>query len=355
MQIRVYNTDWIAVDEVDTIESMIWTDRYQEYGDFEIYTEINLATLNSFKMDYYLSMGKSEHIMIINSVEIKANTEFGNKLLIRGISLESILLRRIVWTQTILSGNLQTEIQRLLNENVISPVNTDRQIPNFVFQASTDPLVTSKTVDTQFTGDYVYDVISKLCKQNGIGFKITRSDSGQFIFKLYSGVDRSYEQLTNPFVVFSPNFDNIISSEYFESTENHKTSALIAGEGEGVDRITIDVDFPGDDVTGLERKEIYVDARDISSTVDGTPLTAEEYEDLLIYRGLIDLIEYRPFTSFEGKADSTKVHVYGLDFNIGDIVQTANEYGKEGRTMITEVTMSESESGFETFPTFVSI
>lgn len=355
MQLRIYNKSWVAIDEVEALESVIWTDRYDEQGDFEIYTAINSKNISIFQDGFFVSMSKSEHSMIINSVDIKTNIEFGNKLIVRGVSLESILYKRIVWNQTILSGNLQTEIERLLNENIISPTETYRQIPNFVFQESTDSRITSLTVDSQFTGDYIYDVISKLCKQNGIGFKIIRSSEGQYVFSLYSGEDRSYEQLQNPFVVFSPKFDNIISSEYSESSENHRTSALVAGEGEGIDRKTVSIDFPGDEVSGFERREIFVDARDVSSIIDGDPLSTEEYEDLLVYRGLMDLLEYRPFKSFEGKSDASRVYTYQEDFNLGDIVQTENEYEKKGRTRITEIIMSESESGLDIYPTFVSL
>lgn len=97
----------------------------------------------------------------------------------------------------------------MLNECIISPSIADRKISNFVFVPSTDPKITSLKIDNQYTGDCLYDVIKGLCEENNIGFKIVLTDENKFAFSLYAGVDRSYEQTENPYVVFSPNFENI--------------------------------------------------------------------------------------------------------------------------------------------------
>ena len=38
MEVLVLNTEFESVAIIDTFESLIWTDRYYEAGDFEIYT-----------------------------------------------------------------------------------------------------------------------------------------------------------------------------------------------------------------------------------------------------------------------------------------------------------------------------
>lgn len=45
------------------------------------------------------------------------------------------------------------------------------------------------------------------------------------------------------------------------SSQNYRNVALVAGEGEGLDRKTIPVGA----AEGMERYELYVDARDVSS------------------------------------------------------------------------------------------
>ncbi len=109
-------------------------------------------------------------------------------------------------------------------------------------------------------------------RKNNIGFKIVLTDENKFAFSLYAGVDRSYEQTENPYVVFSPNFENIINSNYYSSRASFRNVTLVAGEGEGAARRTAIVGS----ASGLGRRELFTDARDISSdTEDGTLSDAE--------------------------------------------------------------------------------
>lgn len=351
MEIFVLNTNFKSVAIVDTFKSMIWTDRYDSYGDFEMYLTINSDILKHLKEDYYLWLKDSEHCMIIEDLVIDSDIEDGNHLIVTGRSLESILERRIIWGQKVLTGNLQDAIETLLNESIISPSITDRKIDNFIFEPSTDPRITELTVDAQFTGDDLYVVIKKLCQSNNLGFKIVLNDNNQFVFSLYAGVDRSYNQNVNPYVVFSPDFENIINSNYFTSKANLKNVTLVAGEGEGASRKTTIVGSG----SGLNRRELFTDARDISSNVDGGTLTNEQYIAKLKARGIENLSGYTAKTAFEGEVEATRLFKYGEDFFIGDIVQIANEYGHEGRAYISELIISQSEDGVSIYPTFQTI
>ena len=227
MEILILNTKFESVHLVDTFKSMIWTDRYSAYGDFEIYFSMDPELLEFLKEDYYLWIKESEHCMIIEDLSIDSDVEEGNHIIVTGRSLESILERRIVWGQKILTGNLQNAIQILLNESIISPSIADRKIGNFIFEPSTDEKITKLVIDAQYTGDDLYSIISGLCAKNNIGFKIVLNDSNQFVFSLYAGVDRSYDQTENPYVIFSPNFENIINSNYFTSKANLKTATRV--------------------------------------------------------------------------------------------------------------------------------
>lgn len=237
MEVFILDTEYKAVAIIDFFESIIWTDRYQKAGDFEIYAPVTSEILSYIKHDYYLWNNDSEHQMIVESMQIDADSETGNHLTVRGRSLESILDRRIIWTQTILSGNFQNEVKRLITENIIEPTDTNRAISNFVFRDSEDERITElELTSVQYTGDTLYDVIVALCTVFDIGFKITLEEIENqycFVFQLYKGIDRSYDQTENPYVIFSPNFENIINSNYFENKETYKTVTLVAGEGEG--------------------------------------------------------------------------------------------------------------------------
>lgn len=352
MEVYVLNTKFESVAVIDEFESLIWTDRYDESGDFELFVAMDRTLLNYLKQDYYLWNAESEHMMIIEQINITSNVEDGNKLIVTGRSLESILDRRIVWGQRILTGNMQDAICTLLQENIITPSISERKIDNFIFTYSENSKITALTIDTQYTGDNLYEIISTLCKKNNIGFKIVLNDKDQFEFMLYAGEDRSYEQTKNPFVIFSPDFENIINSNYLESYKTMKNVTLVAGEGEGAARKTISVGS----ASGLTRRELFTDARDISSDIgSGETLTTSEYNEQLKQRGVENLTDYGSVVSFDGEVEATRMFKYGTDFYIGDIVQIANEYGHEGTAYISEFIMSQSESGISMYPTFKTI
>jgi hypothetical protein len=296
--------------------------------------------------------------MIIEKFDIKSDAVDGNEFIISGRSLESILSRRIVWKQTTINGNLQNGIQKLLNENVIDPIPTNlksyRKISNFIFEKSTDSRITSLTMEAQYTGDNLYDVIQDICDAYNIGFKVTLNDKNQFVFSLYSGDDRSYQQTDNPYVVFSKEFDNITDSEYYESYESYSNVTLIGGEGEGNKRKY--TTYSPKQVSELERYELFTDARDISSdNEDGSTMSTSDYNKLLSQRGKEKLAECQVIKSFEGDFDFNGQYKYGKDFFLGDIVQIENEYGISSQSRVSEVIQSQDDSGKYMIPTLTDL
>lgn len=352
MELFLLNSSLDATHVIDKYISAIWTDRYNKCGDFELFTAVSPDLVANVKKGTYLQNLDSEHVMIVESISTKTNPEEGNRLTITGRSLESILDRRIVWGQKTLSGDFQNGIKTLLNENIISPLNTNRKISNFIFEESTDSKIKSLKIDAQYTGDNLYDVICSLCEERDIGFKVTLNDNKQFVFKLYTGLDRSYDQTDNPYVIFSPGYENLLDANYLESTTSLKNVTLVGGEGEGASRRYTAVG----DVSGLDRRELFTDARDISSDVgDGKKLTNDEYVALLRQRGQEKLAENIEVSSFEGEADTSVMFKYGEDFFMGDVVQIEDEYGHEGTARVTEIVTSSDESGTSTYPAFQTI
>ena len=353
LEFLILDTDFNAVETVDVFESFIWTDRYSAFGDFELCLAPTRDNLLYLREDYFVWIGESDRLMVIENVEITSDVEDGARLLVSGRSLESILASKIVWEQTMLAGGFQDGVKKLLDENVINPAVSDRRIPNFIFQPSSDPRITGLTLNTQFTGGTLYDAVKKLCDTNNLGFKVMLDESNRFVFSLYCGTDRSYNQSTEPYVIFSPDFDNLLNSNYISSKRDFKTVALVAGEGEGNARKKVVVSLPSGGGTGLQRRELYVDARDISSNNGEVP--AAKYLEMLTQRGLDKLSESAVVKTFDGRVDTQQNPKYGRDFFMGDIVQITNEYGLESTSRVTELIRSHDVDGYEEYPTFTTI
>lgn len=345
MNLLILDSDFEATNVVDVFKSLIWTDRYYECGDFEISTYPTIEDIELFKQDYYLYNANSDRLMIIEKIQISSDVEEGSSMIVSGRSLESILDRRVLWNDISISGNLQLGIKSLITDNIISPSKPERKIDNFIFEDSTDPRITVMAFDAQYkAGDNLYDIIVDLCKERSLGFKVTLNASKQFVFKLYLGEDRSYEQDTNDYVIFSPNFDNLISSNYIESKSSYKNVCLVGGDGEGTARKFTAVG----NTSGLERREMFTEASSISSD----EVSATQYTAQLVQKGREDLAQNTEVVTFEGEADTATMFIYGQDFFIGDIVQISNEYGHENRVRVLELVISEDESGYSSYPTF---
>ena len=372
MDLTVLNTSFETVYVLDSYESLVWVDKFNDVGTFEIYTPVTPEILEYLKPNYYLVNNASEHTMIIEDISIESNVESGDKIKIIGRSLESILDRRIVWNEISFkeNHNLQKAIRKLIERNftVHTKNPVERQIQNFILgPESTDTTITSLqlTDGAQYDGNVILEVIKNLCEEKKIGFKVILNDSNQFVFSLYNGKNRSYSQSDNPYVVYSPEYDNMISSNYKEENSKMKNVALIVG-GDGNTSAT-DTKKPTKrtvgTATGLERRELHVNASDISKTVKQeddagteTTISTKQFNQLLDQRGKKELAKINnQIKSFDGQCDTTKMYVYGTDFFMGDIVQMANEYGMETECRITEFTWSCSTTGLETYPTFTEV
>ena len=351
MDIYVLNENLEIVDPVDGCESIIWTSRFFEHGDFELYLPCSKESLFRYTPDRYLMRWDSPTTMIIEKTEIESDEETGEKLIITGRCLKSLLMRRIVWDQTTFTNKtVEYIIRSLITKNVISPSDSSRKIDNFVLadEVGFDDVVEN----AQYTGDNLYDVIVELCKTYGYGWDVNLI-GGKFVFQLFKGVDRSYEQDVNPRVTFSDDFENLITTKYSKDTMNLKNVARVAGEGEGLDRTIYTVGV----ATGINRRETWVDAKDLTSTTKDendkdVTLTTAQYKEVLINRGKEKLSENVSIESFEGTVETLEQYSFPEDFDLGDRVSVANEYGIKASPQIIEIIENEDDSGYSVNPTF---
>lgn len=269
MDAYVLNDRYQLTQVIDEFESFIWTDRYNELGEFELKAVANINLLSYLKKGFYLQIRESDKLMIIETIEYMSDVEKGDHLTVSGSSLEAILKDRVVKNEITIDGPLQEGIMRILNENFIDPSDKDRTYPIMTFRKSEDEAITSIEAHKTYHGEYVLDAIIELCQLNNLGFRVLPDmENGGFIFELYKGVDRSYNQTALPPIVFSPEYENIVNSNYVDSDSSYKNYIYIENES---DNLKIEV-YPGykfpfemedgetnpDPPTGRARKEMYL-------------------------------------------------------------------------------------------------
>lgn len=353
MDVWVLDKNLKRVGICDDYKSIIWTTRYFKPGDFELYLPATDKNIVLLKEDYYVVREKDiiydgsityKNVMVIEKIQVTTDIENGNYLIVTGRCLKSIVARRIVWQQTTLYGKVEIALRQILTENAINPTNSLRKITKLKLGEIKG---FTETLEKQVTGDNVATFIEEVCTAYGLGWDIYIKGN-YFIFELYKGTDRSYSQSENPFVVFSSDFDNLLTTDYQFDKTNYKNVALVAGEGEGLDRRTVTVGSTSD----LDRYEVYVDSRNSSSN-DGS-ITDTEYNQILTEEGheALESDEYSITENIEGEIETSSNYQINKDYFLGDIVEVINEYGIETTPRIVEIIESEDENGSSTIPTF---
>lgn len=338
----IMNTTFQKVGLIDDYVSFIWCTRYYKTGDFELVVSVDNANSLLLQKDFYIMRETDDNVGIIENIQVTVNEDDNELMIVTGRFLTSILGRRIIEKQTQLNSTVSSGIYALLTNEVISPVNSARRIPNVVYKLYNN----TTRLQAQYTGDNLLEVIEKICETYGIGQKITLNN-GEFIFELYEGTDRSYNQTSVPRVIFSDEYDNLLSSNYHEDYESIITDVLVAGEGEGLERKIVWSSKSTN--TGLDRYEVYKDQRQLST--NNGQVTESEYMAQLKESGLEDISGFT--TSFTGQVYFDNIE-YRKDVNIGDICVIENSrWGVYINTRLIEVIESVDESGKYTItPTF---
>lgn len=231
----VMNSQFQKLAVIDEYTSFIWTTRYYACGDFELCVDVDEKTKGLFYTGYYVMREDDENVGVVEKIQIQKTEDDQELLIVSGRFLPSIIGRRIISKQTIVRGKVSDCINTLLTNELINPTISARRIPDFVLGTYD----TEKTMRAQYTGANLLEKISEICETYGLGFKVTLNNSNQFVFELFEGTDHSYGQSENPYIIFSDEYDNLLSSQYVEDYSEIATDVLVAGEGEGLDRKTL--------------------------------------------------------------------------------------------------------------------
>lgn len=347
MDFNIHDTDGVWVGIVEHPTSAIWTRRYQKPGDFELYFPATPEMLELLTDDCYITREDAPEVMIVEHIEIITSVEDGDFILVSGRGAECMLDRRIVWNQTSINGRADAGIYRLINENAINPADPVRKLSLNM----TAPNVTTATIRAQYTGNNLLEAVQEICKAYGLGFRAVAdtTDNITVYIELLKGTDRSEKQEENAPVIFSEEYENLLSSNYALDTKNVKNVALAAGEGEGKARKRATIG----NASGNIRRELYVDARDVST--NNGEISAAEYEAQLSGRGAEALAEHTLAESFDGEIDTANNFVLDRDYTLGDIVTVENKYGIRENTLVSAIMESWDGEGYNAVPIFENV
>jgi hypothetical protein len=319
----------------------MWCKRYYDIGAIDLQIEATTENLKLFKRNYFINRDDDDAIYRITNISLDTESNHDNSLIIGATECKDILNQRIIWNQTIFSGTAENYIRQIINENIISPVITNRVISNLAMKTANGYV---DTIDAQSDYETVAETIISICKNYNYGWKIT-FENNIFYFDLYKGVDRSDSQsIVNP-IKFSPEYDNLSSSKYELDTSEYKNAVLIGGEGEGNSQTFASV---GDDIAGLDRYETYVEH---SSSSNSGEITQDDYIAQLKAKGNEELAKVANVATFDGQVIAES-YAYKTDYNLGDVVTVQNEYGITANARIIETIETWDTEGYTLELTF---
>lgn len=354
MEIHVLDGLQGDVNIIDTFQSVVWNMQFFDMSDFELIVPGTAKNFQILKKGAMLVRSVDivvdpenpanvtyKNVMQIEKRKLTFNIEDGWILTVGGPGLKKIVGRRIVWNQINMSGMAEDAIRQVITDNIISPADQARAIPNFTLAPKKGY---TEQIEAQVFSENIADWIKSECEIYGYGWDVYIVN-GKYVFDLAKGTDRSYDQSAVTPVVFSMVYDNLISAGYEEDAEETFNVALIGGEGDGTDQITESIGT----ASGLDRYEGYIDASSVSS--NGEIITLETYKQMLIEYGKTQMVKKQDKEEISGEINHEKPYKLNEDYFLGDIVQLQNVF-YDAKSRITELIYSEDESGSITLPTF---
>ena len=326
IQVLVFRVDDDAfenIGEVNQYNSLIWPDKFNGYASFELSAPITDENSEYFKKGNILWCG-GDNAAVVEIVKSTIDDKGTKAFNVKGRTLEMLLTTRIIWGTYNASNKYTSSIMyEIVNQNCINPANPKRKIP--YLECVEDKQLGGK-MSIQKTGGDVYDALTTIASNKDLGFNVLfRPKEKKLIFEVVAGTDRTTEQSEVEPVEFSTDLEDILSSSYYTNSQDKKNVAFVQGEGDGASRIS---QVSGnDELEGLARKELYVDARDLQSKSTGEngiaiSLTPDEYKAALINRGDDKLSEHDTTETFEAqiRVFGDVQYEFGKDYKKGDKV-----------------------------------
>lgn len=357
MEVYVLDSLLRRTEVVDKFESLIWTERFAEIGDFELDLKSTLESRSLFTVGTRLAINNSYRVMTVETVEDTSDDEGKLILKVKGRSLEAILEDRVVkntmsdtttepdWIIVGAPADVATEMfDHICRDGALSMADViPFLMPGTIMTDDTVPKPET-SISWKQEPDSLFTAIKGVVDLYELGFRLIRNfDTSQLYFDIYSGIDRTTRQTEIPPVIFSANLDNLQNTTEFSTIQQSKNVAYVFSPmgfeivyGENVDPET----------EGFERRVLIVNASDIS---EDNP----DPSGAMIQKGQEELIKNRAQSYFDGELNQNGAYVYGVDYNVGDLVEMRNIDGIVSYKRVTEQIFVCDEQGERSYPTLV--
>ena len=374
--------DFSVKELVEGYRTLIWTERFQPFGDFELHTEDIDYTRELLPERSLCTLLDTNEVMMVDSHEIEDDEDGVPVLTVKGRTIDAFLENR-VWKNAPYGKSVKMQTKYTIKQAcaalvwtaVVNDTGDDvlrasstypagNSIPHVICTVSMpagtdDGSVKARKIENGIIYDQLMTFMAsgklgiRIIRPNGTnGRKVSFGSGGAFSttaetnitncrFDIYKGRD-----LTDS-VVFSWKAGHLDSPKYLFSSADLKTGAYVVGDPRN--HYYTDPDALAGTNTGWNRRDTFVDGGSKESGED-----ADDFEEGLEDKGLravrkegsrkhtVDA-QISPFINFK----------YNVDYRLGDRVKVQGRYGSANQ-YVTEFIRTQDENGEVGYPTLSS-
>jgi hypothetical protein len=180
------------------------------------------------KIGQYVWNSDDTEIGMIEHIEITQTDK--EMITASGRFATALLDRRIIWGTEMLNGDIGACVGLLVTNHLINPTDPMRGIDYISYNT----LLLDVPVHAQVSYKNLLDTVTELCDAADVGIRTTFDPiTGNMMMSLYKGTAMQ--------AVFSREFENLISQSYIYKIADARDTVLVAGEGEGDERMLVSI------------------------------------------------------------------------------------------------------------------
>ncbi len=265
--------------------SCLWSEGYNTVESFSLELIATQEYKKKVRPDCYVGRNDRKTLMVIKGVRIA-----DGKIVATG-KQASRVLDDVIFVGTIQKG---APIDTALKE----AYDTTSKYHNVEVAEGSTGVVYSH----QISNKSMLELYKTTCQETDTGFRVVRNGN--------TVVTELYRPAKNPNLVFAEKYGNVTVDEISLSTEPYKNYCIVLGAANENGRVRVDIDATG----GAERREMIIDARDLSKE-DGE--SDESYLERLTARGYEKLLDAQQTFA---AAFTPLAKDFGTKYDLGDIL-----------------------------------
>lgn len=313
MKFIFLDEEFQTVGSVGVFTTLLWYRRYYQPGMFELHLSAEYFDLINGSM--YIWRNDRPELGVIREVNFARGEKGEKTMYCKGYFAEHLLNNRVFQPVFTKSGVISDVAYDAVDQYAVNPADPSRKVKNLQIP---DRPELGASVTLQDTGSAVGDRLYEMLKTQEMSQRINFDYlENTLTYEVWQGLDRRDTQEANSWAIFSDSFRNIKNAQYDRETSEYKNVAYVAGEGEGTARTVVEVDIRSS--PDEERRELFVDARDLQKETEEVTYTDDQYKELLRQRGLEKLADYAAIEKVDSGVDPAANLIYGTDFDLGDL------------------------------------